>query len=73
MSTQEICRTVSISEDNLWVMLHRARMALRESLERNWFENQSIKSFVGKASIGAPTISGLFRAKVHDEEIIWLR
>jgi RNA polymerase sigma-70 factor (TIGR02943 family) len=44
MSTQEICRTVSISEDNLWVILHRARMALRESLERNWFENQSIKS-----------------------------
>jgi RNA polymerase sigma-70 factor (TIGR02943 family) len=44
LSTQEICRTVSISEDNLWVMLHRARMALRESLERNWFENQSIKS-----------------------------
>jgi RNA polymerase sigma-70 factor (TIGR02943 family) len=44
MSTQEICRTVSISEDNLWVMLHRARMALRKSLERNWFENQSLRS-----------------------------
>jgi RNA polymerase sigma-70 factor (TIGR02943 family) len=44
MSTQEICRTLSISEDNLWVMLHRARIALRESLERNWFGKQSIKS-----------------------------
>jgi RNA polymerase sigma-70 factor (TIGR02943 family) len=37
MSTKEICRTLSISEANLWVMLHRARAALRESLEENWF------------------------------------
>jgi len=44
MSTQEICRAVSISEENLWVMLHRARMALRESLEKNWFGKQSTKS-----------------------------
>jgi len=44
MSTQEICRTISISEDNLWVMLHRARIALRESLERNWFGRQSTQS-----------------------------
>ena len=44
MSTQEICRTVSISESNLWVILHRARIALRESLEKNWFEKQSANS-----------------------------
>jgi RNA polymerase sigma-70 factor (TIGR02943 family) len=44
MSTQEICRTVSISESNLWVMLHRARLALRDSLERNWFEKRQIRS-----------------------------
>jgi RNA polymerase sigma-70 factor (TIGR02943 family) len=37
MSTKEICRTLSISEANLWVILHRARAALRESLEKNWF------------------------------------
>ena len=24
-------------ESNLWVMLHRARMALRRCLETNWF------------------------------------
>ncbi len=41
MSTQEICRTLSISEDNLWVILHRARAALRESLEKNWFGKQT--------------------------------
>ena len=29
---------LSISDSNLWVMLHRARMALRECLEMNWFD-----------------------------------
>lgn len=33
----EICQLLSISESNLWVMLHRARMALRRCLETNWF------------------------------------
>ncbi len=35
--TESICGTFGISRSNLWVMLHRARMALRECLERNWF------------------------------------
>ena len=35
--SKEICATLSISDSNLWVMLHRARMALRECLEMNWF------------------------------------
>jgi RNA polymerase sigma-70 factor (ECF subfamily) len=43
-STKEICRAVSISEENFWVMLHRARIALRESFETNWFGKQSTKS-----------------------------
>jgi DNA-directed RNA polymerase specialized sigma24 family protein len=29
---------LNISPNNLWVMLHRARMALRECLEINWFK-----------------------------------
>jgi len=33
----EICSLLNISESNLWVMLHRARMALRRCLEINWF------------------------------------
>lgn len=37
MPTREICRNLRISDGNLWVMLHRARMALRECLEMNWF------------------------------------
>jgi len=37
VESREICRLLGISESNLWVMLHRARMALRRCLETNWF------------------------------------
>ncbi len=40
MDTPEICKELGISSTNLWVMLHRARLQLRECLERNWFENK---------------------------------
>ena len=35
--SKEVCQMLNISEANLWVMLHRARMALREDLEMNFF------------------------------------
>ncbi len=35
--SKEICSILSITDSNLWVMLHRARMVLRECLEMNWF------------------------------------
>ncbi|MFO1475303.1 MAG: sigma-70 family RNA polymerase sigma factor [Verrucomicrobiota bacterium] len=37
LESREICAMLNISENNLWVMLHRARMALRRCLETNWF------------------------------------
>ncbi len=37
LETPELCESLNISQSNLWVMLHRARMALRECLEVNWF------------------------------------
>ncbi len=40
VESKEICSLLNISESNLWVMLHRARMALRRCLETNWFEKQ---------------------------------
>src|SRR5215470_16741242 len=43
IESKEICATLSISESNLWVMLHRARMALRECLAMNWFENPEVQ------------------------------
>ena len=42
IESREICATLAISESNLWVMLHRARMALRECLATNWFENPGV-------------------------------
>lgn len=43
IESKEICTMLNISESNLWVMLHRARMALRECLAMNWFENPEVK------------------------------
>ncbi len=37
MESRAICQMLNITEANLWVMLHRARMALRRCLETNWF------------------------------------
>ena len=37
LDSKEVCKVLNISESNLWVMLHRARMALRSCLEANWF------------------------------------
>jgi RNA polymerase sigma-70 factor (ECF subfamily) len=37
LESKEVCALLNISESNLWVMLHRARMALRRCLETNWF------------------------------------
>jgi RNA polymerase sigma-70 factor, ECF subfamily len=35
--SEEICRILDVSPNNLWVMLHRARMQLRRCLENCWF------------------------------------
>jgi len=37
---QEICSTLGVSQNNLFVMLHRARLALRRCLELKWFDQK---------------------------------
>ena len=37
VASEEICKELTLSPNNLWVLLHRARMALRRCLELNWF------------------------------------
>ena len=37
LETDEICTQLTITSNNLWVILHRARLTLRECLEKNWF------------------------------------
>ena len=38
LSTKEICKLLSITSTNLSVRLHRARLMIRECLEKNWFQ-----------------------------------
>ena len=37
LDTSEICKELGVSATHCWVMLHRARMALRLCLQENWF------------------------------------
>jgi RNA polymerase sigma-70 factor (ECF subfamily) len=39
--TGQICKEAGISATNCFVMLHRARMRLRECLEIRWFARES--------------------------------
>ena len=38
LDTEEVCSILQISATNLSVRLHRARMLMRECLEKNWFK-----------------------------------
>jgi RNA polymerase sigma-70 factor (ECF subfamily) len=37
LDSDEICKELSITSTNLWVIMYRARMSLRECLEQRWF------------------------------------
>ncbi len=37
LATEELCKQLEITPTNLWVLLHRARLALRECLEQHGF------------------------------------
>lgn len=37
MESDEICKELGISSSNCWVLLHRARLGLRDCLSRRWF------------------------------------
>ena len=41
LETHEICKELTITSTNLWVILYRARMALRQCLEQHWFASQA--------------------------------
>jgi len=41
LSSEEICKELSLTPTNLYVQLHRARLRLRECLELNWFANRN--------------------------------
>ena len=37
IDTEDICNELKINPSNLWVMIHRARTALMDCLNKNWF------------------------------------
>jgi RNA polymerase sigma-70 factor (TIGR02943 family) len=37
LDSEEICKELGISPSNYWVMMHRAKLQLRECLEKNWY------------------------------------
>jgi RNA polymerase sigma-70 factor (ECF subfamily) len=37
LDTDEICKELAVTPANVWVILYRARMRLRECLDLNWF------------------------------------
>jgi len=41
LESDEICKELSITPTNLWVILYRARISLRNCLEQNWFAAKS--------------------------------
>jgi RNA polymerase sigma-70 factor (TIGR02943 family) len=38
LDTEEICKELNITPSNYWVMMHRAKLVLRDCMEKNWFE-----------------------------------
>jgi RNA polymerase sigma-70 factor (ECF subfamily) len=35
--TEKICKDLQITSSNYWVLMHRAKLQLRECIEKNWF------------------------------------
>jgi RNA polymerase sigma-70 factor (ECF subfamily) len=42
--TETICKDERITSSNCWVILHRARLALRSCLEKNWFGKEASRA-----------------------------
>ena len=38
LETETICNDLNITASNLWVIVHRARVAMAECMEKNWFK-----------------------------------
>ena len=37
LDSDEICKELQITPSNYWVLMHRAKLQLRECIEKNWF------------------------------------
>lgn len=41
LDSAEVCKAFGVTATNVWVMLHRARLGLRQCLETRWFGRQA--------------------------------
>ena len=41
LTSTEICEILNVTPNNLWVLLHRSRVKLRNLLEANWFSRRA--------------------------------
>lgn len=82
LTTEEICEQLSISESNCWVMLHRARMSLRRSLEERWFLEEerrnagtrtSAQQTQSRIAVGAETVRRNVRRSGKDHNLEAMR
>ena len=44
LETDEICKELAVTSTNLWVLLHRARLRLRDCLQAHWFDAQTLRA-----------------------------
>jgi len=56
LDTDEICEALNVSRENLWAMLHRARLCLRRFLQVNWFGTPPLPSKA--ASVDLESVDG---------------
>lgn len=42
VETDEICESLGLTPQNVWVMLHRARLKIRGCLEKSWFGREEV-------------------------------
>jgi RNA polymerase sigma-70 factor (ECF subfamily) len=38
---EDICKDLGLSQSNYWVLMHRARLRLRQCVERGWLLERS--------------------------------
>jgi DNA-directed RNA polymerase specialized sigma24 family protein len=41
LDAEEICKDLGLSQSNYWVLMHRARLRLRQCVERGWTVERS--------------------------------
>ena len=64
LTSSEICEILSITPNNLWVLLHRGRNKLRNLLEEEWFQKRTpLRPMPCKDSRLAPTNNRLGNLK----------